>query len=804
MSSNFVDLPKSYPPAPVQSIFGRIGDVVATFGDYVASLIGFTPSGTISATNVQTAIAELDSEKVSSVAATLPLLSSGGTSPTLSIPKANTSTNGYLSAVDWTTFNNKLESSLANYISNSNAEIDTNGINLYSDIGRTVPASVIINDLTFTAVASGDAGNGININYIFHASQSYLTPLVTVVSPTQITVAWYNGPTIANNPTATQLKAAFDGVAGAVAIATCAITGTAGNRQYITGSHLLANGGDTSPVDGTGGSATGVTLIRSTVDPLVGNAEFLLSKDANNREGDGISTDFTINSPDKGNTLQVSFYYSGGSGFTFGNSSDVRVFIYDITNNALISLTRSTLTGPTTDVAYRFAGQFVASETSVDYRLILHIATTNSSAWDLKLDSLVVTSILDDAAATEVPQVVLPTQPITGAVTDHMAVMWLDGNTAWQPATMASGSEETNLHGFAVNIVGLTADIVIKGALDGFSVGPFLGYNQYVDTTAGGISPLPSPFTDTGVTMGKGVSTDTIYVNPKGFRRLVTSKGGLLTNAGANNGTGDQVLAVGGNGTVPVANSAASLGIQWLAPIVATTPFTFTAATRTLTIATATGSVAGALSAADFTTFNAKAGTASPTFTGTPTLPTGTIGVTQSAGNSTTALATTAFVTTADNLKANLASPTFTGTPTLPTGTIAVTQAAANSTTAVATTAFATTADNLKANIAAPTFTGDVNSSTGNVLISTLGKGLQVKTGTNSKINTAVLVGGTVTVSNTSVTANSRIFVTSQTDGGTPGWLRISAKTNATSFVITSSSVLDTSTVAWCIIESIP
>jgi hypothetical protein len=39
-----------------------------------------------------------------------------------------------------------------------------------------------------------------------------------------------------------------------------------------------------------------------------------------------------------------------------------------------------------------------------------------------------------------------------------------------------------------------------------------------------------------------------------------------------------------------------------------------------------------------------KADLASPTFTGTPVLPTGTTGVTQSFGNSTTALATTAFV----------------------------------------------------------------------------------------------------------------------------------------------------------------
>ncbi len=60
-------------------------------------------------------------------------------------------------------------------------------------------------------------------------------------------------------------------------------------------------------------------------------------------------------------------------------------------------------------------------------------------------------------------------------------------------------------------------------------------------------------------------------------------------------------------------------------------------------------------------------------------------------------------------LKAPLASPTFTGTPTLPTGTIATTQSAADSTTKVATTAFATTADNLKAPLASPTFTGTVS-----------------------------------------------------------------------------------------------
>jgi hypothetical protein len=45
-----------------------------------------------------------------------------------------------------------------------------------------------------------------------------------------------------------------------------------------------------------------------------------------------------------------------------------------------------------------------------------------------------------------------------------------------------------------------------------------------------------------------------------------------------------------------------------------------------------------------------KADLASPTFTGTPSLPTGTTGVTQSAGNNTTLLSTTAFVQAAISL----------------------------------------------------------------------------------------------------------------------------------------------------------
>jgi hypothetical protein len=72
----------------------------------------------------------------------------------------------------------------------------------------------------------------------------------------------------------------------------------------------------------------------------------------------------------------------------------------------------------------------------------------------------------------------------------------------------------------------------------------------------------------------------------------------------------------------------------------------------------------------------------SPHLSGTPTAPTA------SAGTNTTQIATTEFVATS---YAPLASPTFTGSPSLPTGTVAVTQSSTDNDTSVATTAFVQT-----------------------------------------------------------------------------------------------------------------
>jgi hypothetical protein len=65
----------------------------------------------------------------------------------------------------------------------------------------------------------------------------------------------------------------------------------------------------------------------------------------------------------------------------------------------------------------------------------------------------------------------------------------------------------------------------------------------------------------------------------------------------------------------------------------------------------------------------------------------------------------------------------------------------------------------------------------------------------------ATLVGGTVTVSDVYVTANTRIMLTVYTPGGTVGFLSSATRTPSTSFTILSSSGTDTSTVDWAAIE---
>lgn len=90
----------------------------------------------------------------------------------------------------------------------------------------------------------------------------------------------------------------------------------------------------------------------------------------------------------------------------------------------------------------------------------------------------------------------------------------------------------------------------------------------------------------------------------------------------------------------------------------------------------------------------------------------------------------------------------------------------------------------------------------GNISLTVAGNGIYIKEGTNASSGLGTLVGGTITISTTKVTSNSRIILTGQ--GGNIsnlGSYSVTSRTPGTSFVITSSNVLDTNTVSWLIIE---
>lgn len=74
-------------------------------------------------------------------------------------------------------------------------------------------------------------------------------------------------------------------------------------------------------------------------------------------------------------------------------------------------------------------------------------------------------------------------------------------------------------------------------------------------------------------------------------------------------------------------------------------------------------------------------------------------------------------------------------------------------------------------------------------------------TGSNCTNGTFTLVAGTATINNNLVTANTRIILTHQNAGGTIGTPYVSARVPGVSFTVTSTSALDTSTLAYLMFE---
>ena len=81
--------------------------------------------------------------------------------------------------------------------------------------------------------------------------------------------------------------------------------------------------------------------------------------------------------------------------------------------------------------------------------------------------------------------------------------------------------------------------------------------------------------------------------------------------------------------------------------------------------------------------------------------------------------------------------------------------------------------------------------------------GFEITESTNGRMGVATLSSGTVTVANTSITADTRIFLTGQDTGTSDGFLTVSARSAGVSFTITSSDASDDRVIAYLLVEPV-
>jgi hypothetical protein len=164
-------------------------------------------------------------------------------------------------------------------------------------------------------------------------------------------------------------------------------------RAYnnATGWNTYADAAGAQPVDGTGGSPN-ITFSRNTTSPLRQASDFRLVKDAANRQGQGVSYDFTVDNADLATVLTVSFDYSVISG-TYADGNLTIYLIQDPSGTpVVIQPAGYTIMSATAGIPMRAVATFQTASNVSSYRLCLHIASTTTSAFTLAFDNVSVSS----------------------------------------------------------------------------------------------------------------------------------------------------------------------------------------------------------------------------------------------------------------------------------------------------------------------------------------------------------------------------------------------------------------------------
>jgi hypothetical protein len=169
------------------------------------------------------------------------------------------------------------------------------------------------------------------------------------------------------------------------------LVGNPDGEAGTTGWATYADAAASRPVDGTGGTAS-VTWTTTSTAPLSGTSSFLFTKDAANRQGQGVSYDMSLPLQYRAKALTVSVPYIVNSGtFVAGTSStdsDLIVYFYDITNSKLVEPSSFKFLSNSTTVSDSVQATVQFDSNCTSFRMIFHCASASASAYVLKMDTI--------------------------------------------------------------------------------------------------------------------------------------------------------------------------------------------------------------------------------------------------------------------------------------------------------------------------------------------------------------------------------------------------------------------------------